>query len=224
MVTELSEDTFNAFVEKNKFVIVDCWAQWCGPCRRMGPIVDDLAVELEGKVAVAKLNVDDAPGISKKYQIEAIPTLLFFKDKKALDPLVGLRSKADIISQLKNYGMDQLSAPTKPAVEQFAIPVTDATFATFIKSKKFVLIDCWASWCKPCQRMGPIIEKLAEISQKEIAVGKLDVDGNSMTSLQYGIQSIPTLLIFKDGKKVDEIVGLDPSLTAGKLKEYVLGS
>lgn len=224
MVTELSEDTFDAFVEKNKFVVIDCWAQWCGPCRRMGPIIDDLAVELEGKVAVAKLNVDDAPGISEKYRIEAIPTLLFFKDAKAMNPLVGLRSKTDIMAQLKDYGMDKTSAPTKPAVEQFALSVTDATFDTFVKSKKFVLIDCWASWCKPCQRMGPIVEKLAEISQKEIAVGKLDVDSNSMTSLKYSIQSIPTLLIFKDGKKVDEIVGLDPSLTADKLKKYVLGS
>ncbi|MFA6709939.1 MAG: thioredoxin [Candidatus Methanomethylophilaceae archaeon] len=224
MVTELSEEAFDAFVEKNKFVIIDCWAQWCGPCRRMGPIIDDLAVELEGKIAVAKLNVDDAPGISEKYRIEAIPTLLFFKDAKAMNPLVGLRSKADIMAQLKDYGMDKSSASTEPVVKQFAIPVTDATFDTFVKSKKFVLIDCWASWCKPCQRMGPIIEKLAEISQKEIAVGKLDVDSNSATSLKYSIQSIPTLLIFKDGKKVDDIVGLDPSLTADKLKKYVLGS
>jgi len=113
MVTELSEDTFNAFIEKNKVVLIDCWAQWCGPCRRMGPIIDELAVELEGKVAVAKLNVDDAPGISRKYNIEAIPTLLFVRDNRVLEPLVGLRSKADILAQLKDYGMDKVTAPTK---------------------------------------------------------------------------------------------------------------
>ncbi|MFA5452188.1 MAG: thioredoxin [Candidatus Methanomethylophilaceae archaeon] len=123
-----------------------------------------------------------------------------------------------------DYGMDKVTVPTKHVVEQYAVPVTDVTFDAFVKSKKFVLIDCWASWCKPCQRMGPIIEKLAEISQKDIAVGKLDVDSNPMTSLKFSIQSIPTLLIFKGGKKVDEIVGMDPGLTAGKLKEYVLGS
>jgi thioredoxin 1 len=98
MVTELDQNTFDAFVNSSSIVIVDCWAPWCGPCRRMGPIVEEVADALKGKVAVGKLNVDNAPAVSSKYGINAIPTLLIFKDHVLVEPLVGLRSKEDIIS------------------------------------------------------------------------------------------------------------------------------
>ena len=79
MTLEITETTFDDFVENNEFVLIDCWAPWCGPCRRMGPIIDELSAELEGKVAVGKLNTDEAEGISARFGITAIPTLLFFK-------------------------------------------------------------------------------------------------------------------------------------------------
>ena len=105
MVTELNESTFDAFIDDNKYVLIDCWAPWCGPCRRMGPIIEELSKDLEGKVAVAKLNTDESPGISARFEINAIPTLLIFKDKVMLEPLVGLRPKEDIISVLADRGM-----------------------------------------------------------------------------------------------------------------------
>lgn len=97
MVTELNASEFDSFVKSHKLVIVDCWAPWCGPCRRMGPIVDDAAAELEGKVAFAKLNTDENLEISQRYYISAIPTLLVFKDGELIDTLIGLRPKEDII-------------------------------------------------------------------------------------------------------------------------------
>lgn len=97
MVTELNESNFDSFVESNHIAIIDCWAPWCGPCRRMGPIVDEAAVELEGKVAFAKLNTDENQGIAVRFQINAIPTLLVFKDKVLVEALVGLRPKEDIV-------------------------------------------------------------------------------------------------------------------------------
>ena len=98
MVTELNESNFDSFVESNHIAIIDCWAPWCGPCRRMGPIVDEAATELEGKVAFAKLNTDENQGIAVRFQINAIPTLLVFKDKVLVEALVGLRPKEDILS------------------------------------------------------------------------------------------------------------------------------
>ena len=97
MVTELNESNFDSFVESNHIAIIDCWAPWCGPCRRMGPIVDVAATELEGKVAFAKLNTDENQGIAVRFQINAIPTLLVFKDKVLVEALVGLRPKEDIV-------------------------------------------------------------------------------------------------------------------------------
>ncbi len=98
MVTELNESNFDSFVESNHIAIIDCWAPWCGPCRRMAPIVDEAAAELEGKVAFAKLNTDDNQGIAVRFQINAIPTLLVFKDQVLVDSLVGLRPKEDIVA------------------------------------------------------------------------------------------------------------------------------
>ncbi len=98
MVTDLNESSFDSFVESNRIAIVDCWAPWCGPCRRMGPIVDEAAEELAGKAAFAKLNTDENQGIAVRFNISAIPTLLVFKDKVLVDSLVGLRPKDDIIS------------------------------------------------------------------------------------------------------------------------------
>lgn len=97
MVMELNESTFDSFVESNHIAIIDCWAPWCGPCRRMGPIVDEAAAELEGKAAFAKLNTDENQGIAVRFQINAIPTLLVFKDKVLVEALVGLRPKEDLI-------------------------------------------------------------------------------------------------------------------------------
>ncbi len=222
MTVEITEETFDDFIEKNEFVLIDCWAPWCGPCRRMGPIIDELSTELEGKVAVGKLNTDEAPGISARFGITAIPTLLLFKNKVAIEPLVGLRPKQDILAYMAASGMVESGKKAEPAEEHFAAMVTDSNFDEFIKSKGYALVDCWAPWCKPCVRMGPIIEGLAKISQDDIAVGKLNVDENPMTSMRYNIQSIPTVLIYKDGKQVDVIVGLSPALTPEVLREHIL--
>ena len=97
MVTELNESNFDSFVESNKIAIIDCWAPWCGPCRRMGPIVEELSGDLAGKSGVAKLNTDENQGIAIRFNINAIPTLLVFKDQVLVDSLVGLRPKEDII-------------------------------------------------------------------------------------------------------------------------------
>jgi len=101
LVTELTDSTFDKFVESNGKAVIDCWAPWCGPCRRMTPIIEELSNELKGKVGVAKLNVDENPSISIRFGIRAIPTLLMFKDGVMVDTLVGLRGKEDIMEYIE---------------------------------------------------------------------------------------------------------------------------
>lgn len=80
-------------ISADGLVMVDFWAVWCGPCQMVGPIVEELALEYEGKIKVLKLNTDDNPEIASRYQIMSIPTLNFFKDGKVIDRIVGAAPK-----------------------------------------------------------------------------------------------------------------------------------
>jgi thioredoxin 1 len=100
-VLEIDQDSFDATLKANPKLVVDCWAEWCGPCRMMGPVIDQLAKDHKGKVAFAKLNVDENPKLSQSFRIMAIPTLLFFKDGKVVDQIVGLVPKEAIEGSLK---------------------------------------------------------------------------------------------------------------------------
>jgi thioredoxin len=90
--------------------------------------------------------------------------------------------------------------------------VTDETFQRDVlqSSGRPVLLDCWAPWCGPCRMIGPIVEQLAAESQGRYRIAKLNVDENPLTAAQFQIQSIPTMLIFKDGQLVDRIIGAQP--------------
>lgn len=86
---------------------------------------------------------------------------------------------------------------------------TDQNFdQEVLKSDKPVLVDFWAAWCGPCQMMGPIVDELAEEMKDKVKIGKLNVDENRETATNYSVMSIPTLIIFKDGKVVKQLVGV----------------
>ena len=96
-VKEITEINFEDEVIKSpQPVVIDLWAEWCMPCRMIAPIIEELAQEYDGKVKFGKLNVDENRNIAIRYSIQAIPTLLIFKDGQLVQKLVGLRSKADL--------------------------------------------------------------------------------------------------------------------------------
>ncbi len=97
----LNDANFEAEVLKSEGpVMVDFWATWCGPCRMLGPVVEELAGEYAGKVKVCKLNVDEAPDTSSKYRITSIPTIIFFKNGQVAGQTVGLQSKGTLQEKL----------------------------------------------------------------------------------------------------------------------------
>lgn len=103
MELKFTEDNFEAEVLKSdKVVLVDFYADWCGPCKMMAPIIEKLAEEYEGQAVIGKLNVDDEPFVSSRYRVLSIPTLMFFKDGKEADRIVGAVDKAEVENKLKS--------------------------------------------------------------------------------------------------------------------------
>ena len=101
MAIEITDGNFSDVVLKSdKAVLVDFWATWCGPCRMIAPIVDELHTELEGKAVIGKVNVDDQQEISAKYGIRNIPTILFFKGGEIVDKNVGVAPKSDLANKI----------------------------------------------------------------------------------------------------------------------------
>ena len=102
MALEATDGNFGDLVlNSDKPVVVDFWAEWCGPCRMVGPIVEEVGVEYEGKAVVAKVDVDSNPGITAKYGIRNIPTILFFKNGDVADKQVGAVPKSTIVNKLE---------------------------------------------------------------------------------------------------------------------------
>jgi thioredoxin 1 len=96
IVTLTHENFAREVLQSPAPVLVDFWAEWCGPCKMMGPILDELADEYEGRVRIGKVNIDEQQGVAAEYGIRAIPTLLLFDKGQVADQIVGLRSKRDI--------------------------------------------------------------------------------------------------------------------------------
>ena len=86
-------------------VLVDFWAEWCGPCKMLGPILEELANDYDGRVKVGKLNIDDFPSVANEYGIRAIPTMLIFKGGQVAEQVVGLRSKRDLKANLDKFAI-----------------------------------------------------------------------------------------------------------------------
>jgi thioredoxin 1 len=99
-ITELDSSNFEAAISASVPVVVDFWAPWCGPCKAIAPILEELAAELGDAVKICKVNVDDNSEIAGKFEIRAIPTILVFKDGAVSDTIVGLTSKEDLKAKI----------------------------------------------------------------------------------------------------------------------------
>ena len=102
------------------------------------------------------------------------------------------------------------------------VVITDSDFDTIVKKYPIVIVDCWAVWCPPCKMLEPVVESLAEKYAGKIVFVKLNVDENKKVAAKYNIMSIPTLLVFKNGKYIDRIIGAMPeSVLESRIKSYL---
>lgn len=102
MLTATDAD-FKSVVSKNKLTLVDFWAPWCGPCRRLNPVLEELSGELDGKVGFVKVNTDESPETPASFGVMSIPTMILFKDGQKVDQLIGAHPKENILAALNRH-------------------------------------------------------------------------------------------------------------------------
>ncbi|MDR0604017.1 MAG: thioredoxin [Bacteroidales bacterium] len=100
MAKEITDNNWEALISGDKPVVIDFWAEWCGPCRMISPIVEEVAQEYEDKVIIGKVNIDDNVKITVNFSIRNVPTLLFFKEGELVDKHVGAISKKDLVEKV----------------------------------------------------------------------------------------------------------------------------
>lgn len=109
MALELTDTNFQQeVINSDKLSVVDFWAEWCGPCRAIGPVIEELSKEYDGKVKVGKVNVDNNPQVSLNYGITSIPAILFIKNGEVVDKLIGAQPKSNFVKKLKHINNQPL--------------------------------------------------------------------------------------------------------------------
>ncbi|OUO51243.1 thioredoxin [Parabacteroides sp. An277] len=101
MALQITDSNFNEYASAGKLMVLDFWAEWCGPCRMVSPIIDELANEYEGRVIIGKMDVDNNDEVVSQFGIRNIPTVLFLKDGKVVDKVVGATSKDKFIAKIE---------------------------------------------------------------------------------------------------------------------------
>ncbi len=190
--------------------------------------LDRLAAHYAGKALIAKIDARDEPDLLRRFGVAQAPAVVYLRNGQTLertqanDPAAARAWLAHIVdgaprpARSDSTGASARANGRQPAGSGSAgghaapVTLTDANFAQVVSGSLPVLVDMWAPWCGPCRMVAPSVEQLAREFAGRAVVGKLNVDENPAVAGRYNIMSIPTLLIFKNGAVIDQIVGAQP--------------
>lgn len=176
--------------------------------------LEELAQRYAGRAIIARIDADAEPELTRRFRITNTPVYLLVRNSKPEIALASEEARANVAAWLAHFvdGKPQpaVNSQARPANDGKPLTLTDANFQQTINQSLPVLVDFWAPWCGPCRMVAPSVEKLAQEYAGRAIVGKLNVDENQQTAQRYRVMSIPTLIIFKHGQPVDQIVGAQP--------------
>ena len=240
-----------AVVRASLPAVVVFWSAQETPRQQLNAVLEQVARQYAGQALVVKLDVADGPQARAQYDVDTLPQFLFFRQGKLVARAKGTPS-AEALRPWVEYLLERGPKPVaqKPPQEQapavavgqtfesavgvgqtfqsavsdgHPLAVTDADFERVVLGASVpVLVDFWAGWCMPCRIVAPTVEALAQEFAGRALVAKLDVDANPITAQQYGVQSIPTLIYFRNGQAVERVVGVQSAQVLRQKLEALL--
>ena len=224
----------------------------CEPCRSLEPTLKSLAGDFAGKVLIVRVEDAQQEAVARRFNVRHAPTLVLWQRGKEVGRIEGA-ARIDKIRDHLDYLLGHSNRPTtttgpsislfsnmpatpsganpqkqerpSPAKETYAPQnITDATFeAQVLRSPVPVLVDFWAPWCGPCRVVSPVVEEIGRQHAGKMKVVKVNTDENPAHASRLGIQGIPTLILFRNGREVDRIVGAAPKPQLQRWVEQIIG-
>lgn len=205
----------------DKHVLIETYVSLDSPhCPQAVLLSNRIAVEVPGKVTSRCIDAAEVRTRAREFKVSQVPQQIINEDMDSI--ALGVQSEGIIVNQVISFGSSRAEEILSREREElkkkqrlidkpdYPIILNNSNFDQAVDKYPFLVVDCWAEWCAPCLKISPAIEKLAAKYAGKVTFGKLNIDENREVAFRFQIMSIPTLLVFKNGRKVDSIVGALP--------------